>query len=471
MTAQVTVVGAGLAGVEVAWQLAEAGVSVRLIEQKPQSHSPAHTSTEFAELVCSNSLRSMNPQNAVGLLKEEIRRLGSLVMRAALLARVPGGDALAVDRIVFARAIAEAIGKHPRITIQTQTVERLATPDEGTTVVATGPLTAEALANDIARLTGQARLYFYDAIAPIVAADSIDRTIVFAASRYGKGGDDYLNCPLSQEHYEAFIDALLAADLYPLHAFEAPKYFSGCQPIEVVAASGRDALRFGAMKPVGLRDPRSDMRPYAVVQLRQEDRDAQAYNLVGFQTKMRHGDQQRVLRMIPGLGQAEFLRLGAIHRNTYIDSPALLDERMRLRTHPHLRFAGQITGVEGYVESAAHGLLVGMMLASEYRGAPLAPPPRECALGGLHGHVLGVTRLPGRAHEPANVNWSMVPPPDPGTRKNETKVVRLRRAVQAFESWAHSSGLTLSEPNPSVAAACVVTPRPSKRHPEREKEP
>ena len=449
---QITVVGAGLAGVEVAWSLAQAGVDVRLIEQKPHAHSPAHSSTEFAELVCSNSLRSANPQNAVGLLKEEIRRLGSLVIQAALAARVPAGDALAVDRVVFARTISETLRHHPRITIETATVEHLPASDGGECVIATGPLTAAPLADDIAGTTGRERLYFYDAIAPVVAADSLRRDVIFAASRYGKGGgEDYLNCPLDRAQYEAFIDALLAAEVYPLHDFEEPKYFQGCQPIEVVAHSGRDALRFGAMKPVGLQDPRTNQRPYAVVQLRQEDKDAQAYNLVGFQTKMRHGEQRRVLSMIPGLENAELVRLGAIHRNTYIDSPALLDERMRLRQLPHLRFAGQITGVEGYVESAAHGLLVGMLLASDLRGAPLPPPPAECALGGLYGHVLGHSRLPGRPHEPANVNWSMMPPLPPGVRKSDSKPARLARALAAFEAWAHAQGLALS---PRSEPAC-----------------
>lgn len=444
-TQRVTVIGGGLAGVEVAWRLAESGLDVRLLDQKPAERSPAAVSDDLAELVCSNSLRSMNLQNAVGLLKEEMRRLGSLVIRAALDARVPAGDALGVDRVVFGRAITEALRRHPRIRVETRRVDALPDAADGTTVIATGPLTAAALAQDIARVTGRERLYFYDAIAPVVAAESIDRERVFAASRYGKGGgDDYLNCPFDKEQYDAFIAAVLAADKYPLHAFEEPRYFQGCMPLEVVAESGHDALRYGAMKPVGLCDPRTGKRPWAVVQLRQEDKDAQAFNLVGFQTKMRHGEQQRVFRMIPGLEHAELLRLGAIHRNTYLDSPNLLDERMRLRALPHLRFAGQVTGVEGYVESAAHGLLTALLLVSDLAGTPLAPPPVECALGALHGHVLGLTRLPGRAHEPANVNWSMMPPPPPGTRKNETKPVRLARAITAFERWAGEAGLSLA---------------------------
>jgi methylenetetrahydrofolate--tRNA-(uracil-5-)-methyltransferase len=449
MSVAVTVIGGGLAGVEAAWRLAEAGIGVRLVDQKPATRSPAHTSSELAELVCSNSLRSRNLLNAVGLLKEEMRRLGSLVMRAALEARVPGGDALAVNRVAFSRLVSEALRGHPNITCQSELVERLPLPEAGPAVIATGPLTAMPLAEDIAGITGRERLYFYDAIAPIVAGDSIDRTVAFAASRYDKGGGaDYLNCPLDAAEYEAFVAAVLTAEEMPLHACEEPKYFQGCLPLETVAKSGRDALRFGAMKPVGLRDPRTGKRPYAVVQLRQEDQAGQAYNLVGFQTKLKHPDQRRILRMIPGLAQAEFLRLGAIHRNTYLDSPALLDERMRLRVRPHLHFAGQMTGVEGYVESAAHGLVTAILLAAELRGRQIPLPPPECALGGLYRHVLGYGHIPGRPHEPANVNWSMMPPLPVGTRKSEMKIARVQRAVGAFEAWAASASLPLAAAQP-----------------------
>jgi methylenetetrahydrofolate--tRNA-(uracil-5-)-methyltransferase len=444
---QVTVVGGGLAGAEAAWQLAEAGLAVELIDMKPEARSAAHTTDDLAELVCSNSLRSSNPENAVGLLKEEMRRLGSLVMRSALATRVPAGDALAVDRRAFSRTITEALERHARIRRRSLRLDAVPEPAAGEVILATGPLTAPELAADLARLAGGDKLYFYDAIAPIVAGDSIDRDIVFAASRYGKGsGDDYLNCPMDKEQYEAFVQAVLTGEHMPLHAFEKPRYFQGCMPIEVVAASGVDALRFGAMKPVGLRDPRTDRRPYAVVQLRREDAAGQAHNLVGFQTKLKHPEQQRILRTIPGLEHAEFLRLGAIHRNTFIDSPTVLDERMRLRARPTVRLAGQITGVEGYIESAAHGLITALLLASDLRGQALQLPPGECALGALLAHVSGKARLPGRPHEPQNVNWSMMPPPPPGVRKHEAKAYRVKQATASFDAWARASGIRLMAP-------------------------
>ena len=445
MPTHVTVIGGGLAGSEAAWQLAERGLSVRLVDMKPAQRSPAAVRDDFAELVCSNSLRSRNPLNAVGLIKEEMRRLGSLVIRLALETAVPAGDALAVDRARFGAAITAALRAHPRIEVVCELVTRLPDAAGGEVLVATGPLTAAALALDIAAATGRDRLYFYDALAPIVAGDSIDRGVVFAQSRYDKGdGDDYLNCPMDQAQYEAFVAAVLAGESMPLHPFEEPRYFQGCLPIEVVAASGLDALRFGAMKPVGLRDPRTGKRPYAVVQLRKEDAAGQALNLVGFQTKLKHPEQRRVLRMIPGLEHAEFLRLGAMHRNTYLDSPALLDERMRLRARPHVRFAGQITGVEGYVESAAHGLLTALLWASDLAKKPLPPPPIACALGALYAHVLGAQRLPGRPHEPQNVNWSMVPPLAERTRKRDSKLARVERAIAALEAWARETGIALA---------------------------
>jgi methylenetetrahydrofolate--tRNA-(uracil-5-)-methyltransferase len=456
---QVTIVGGGLAGCEAAWQLAQRGIDVRLIEQKPLRRTPAQVTDELCELVCSNSLRSSNIQNAVGLIKEEMRRLGSLVITAALASRVPAGDALAVERVAFGGYVANALRSHPKVQVVSEIVSAL--PAEGEVIIATGPLTGDELARDILRVSGQERLYFYDAIAPIISGDSIDRSIVWAQSRYDKGeGADYLNCPLSKEDYDAFVQALLGAECAPLHEFEEPKYFQGCLPVEVVAHSGVDALRWGCMKPVGLRDPRTGKRPYAVVQLRKEDKDGQAYNLVGFQTKLKHPEQKRVLRMIPGLAQAEFLRLGAIHRNTYLDSPTLLDGRMRLMAQPNVRFAGQITGVEGYVESAAHGLVTALLLASELNGSRIEPPPRETALGALYAHVRGETRLPGRAHEPQNVNWSMMPPPPPGTRKSDSKVVRVTRAIERLESWAREFGITLvpgvvRDPAPAEATAAV----------------
>lgn len=468
----VTVVGGGLAGCEAAWQLAQRGVHVRLIEMKPQRRTEAQVSNQLAELVCSNSFRSANVQNAIGLIKEEMRRLGSLVLAMGEEARVPAGDAFAVDRERFAAGMTHAIEQHPRIERVSQVVTSIPPAHQGDVIIATGPLTASELSEALAEASGQDRLYFYDSIAPIVSGDSIDRSVVFAASRYGKGsGDDYLNCPFTQAEYQAFLEALLAAETVPLHSFEEVKYFEGCLPIEVVAGRGADALRFGCMKPVGLTDPRTGQRPYAVVQLRQEDLDGQAFNLVGFQTKMKYPEQKRVFRMIPGLQQAEFLRMGAVHRNTYLDSPSLLDGRMRFKSHPHVRFAGQITGVEGYVESAAHGLVTGLLLASEYSagqsgGAVVEPPPRDCALGALWGHVLGHHRLPGRPHEPQNINWSMFSPPPPGTPKRESKRARVLRAVQRLEAWAESQGITLAPPS-FDASALPVPPKRGRRSKQR----
>ena len=436
MMDHVTIIGGGLAGCEAAWQLASSGVEIRLVDMKPALKSQAHQSDNLAELVCSNSLRSSNPMNAVGLLKQEMARLNSLVMRAADESRVPAGDALAVDRTAFSQAITAALDSHPRIRRHSALISALPPPEAGPVIIATGPLTADGLAAAIVAATGQERLYFYDAMAPIVAGDSIDRDHVYAASRYGKGGGaDYLNCPLNQEEYERFVDDLLRAEYMPLHSFEEPKYFQGCLPIEVMAASGPDTLRFGTMKPVGLVDPHTNKRPYAVIQLRQEDRHGQSYNLVGFQTKLKHPEQQRIFRKIPGLGRAEFLRLGGIHRNTFLDSPRLLDEYMRLKTIPHVRFAGQVTGVEGYVESAAHGLMTGWLLARELNGHPAPPPPPEPALGALWTHVLGRALLPGRPYEPQNVHWGLFPLPPAGTRKKDTKTVRYNRAVEAFDQW------------------------------------
>ena len=445
----VTVVGAGLAGVEAAWCLAQHGIAVRLVEMKPQQRTAAQVSDFFAELVCSNSLRSQNPMNAVGLLKDEMRRLGSVVMQTAMQHSVPAGDALAVDRVGFGTHMTQQLTQHANITVVCRAAGELPPPEAGPTIIATGPLTEATLAQDIARVTGQDRLYFYDAIAPIISAESIDRSIVFAASRYDKGeGADYLNCPMDEGQYQTFLDALVQAECMPLHAFEEAKYFQGCLPVEVIASRGAEALRFGPMKPVGLTDPRTGRRPHAVVQLRQEDIGGQAYNLVGFQTKLKYPEQKRVLQLIPGLQNAEFLRFGAIHRNTYLDAPNLLDERMRLRSRPNVYFAGQITGVEGYVESAAHGLITSFMLMRELTGKPCALPPPTCALGALLAHVVGLLRLPGRPHEPQNVNWSMVPPPPPHVRKAATKEFRLARAQADFEAWAAAEQIDIGPRRP-----------------------
>lgn len=460
MTASVTVIGGGLAGCEAAWQLAQRGVSVRLVEMKPRQRTPAQTTDHLAELVCSNSLRSANVVNPVGLIKEEMRRLDSVIVQAATDAQVPAGDALAVDRERFAAAVSQRIDHHPCITRVTEVITAL--PTSTSTVVATGPLTAPDLATDIQQVTGQDRLYFYDAIAPIIAGASVDRSIAFAASRYGKGtGDDYLNCPLDEAAYEAFVTALLEAPTVPLHSFEEPKYFQGCLPIEVVAQGGRESLRFGCMKPVGLADPRTGARPYAVVQLRQEDVAGQAFNLVGFQTKLKHPEQKRIFRMIPGLENVEFLRLGGIHRNTYLDSPTLLDERMRLRVRPNIRFAGQITGVEGYVESSAHGLVTGRLLAADMLGQSLTPPPQATALGALWEHVQGLHRLPGRPYEPQNINGAMFPPPETGVPKVARKHRRVEKAVHALEQWADVAGIALA-PRSTATQALLDAPLPAR---------
>jgi methylenetetrahydrofolate--tRNA-(uracil-5-)-methyltransferase len=427
------VVGAGLAGCEAAWQLARAGIDVELVEMKPQRRTPAQRSDGLAELVCSNSLRSTNPQNAVGLLKEEMRSLDSLIIAAANHARVPAGDALAVDRAAFSAFIEAALSRHDRVRLRSAEVTSL--PGDPC-ILATGPLTADSLAADLARVGG--RLFFHDALAPIVAADSLDHGRIFAASRYDKGGADYLNCPMDEGEYARFYAALVAADCLPFHDFEEPHYFEGCLPLEEVARRGEAALRFGCMKPVGLTDPRTGRRPYAVVQLRQEDRGGQAYNLVGFQTKLKHGDQVRVLRLIPGLENAEFLRLGAIHRNTYMDAPRALDASMRLLAAPHVRLAGQMTGVEGYVESAAHGLWVARQWAAELQGHPLPLPVATFALGALYGHVRGLHSA-SPAYEPQNVHWGLFQPLS-GVPKRQRKQARLDHARAQFQAWLAACG-------------------------------
>jgi methylenetetrahydrofolate--tRNA-(uracil-5-)-methyltransferase len=342
--------------------------------------------------------------------------------------RVPAGDALAVDRELFGAAISKTLRSHSNISVVEEQVQTL--PDDGDCIVATGPLTADALAKNISELTGTDRLYFYDAIAPIIDAESIDKNKVFAASRYDKGeGADYLNCPLTKEEYEAFVSELVRAEYMPLADFEEPKYFQGCLPIEVVAQSGPDTLRFGTMKPVGLTDPSTGRWPYAVVQLRKEDKDGQAYNIVGFQTKMKHGEQKRIFRMLAGLENVEFLRFGAIHRNTYLNSPLLLDERLRLKCKPNVRFAGQITGVEGYVESAAQGLLTALLFDDN-----IMPPPRSCALGALYSHIRGQEQLPNRSYEPQNIHWAMFAPVTEKS-KMDRKAARVLRAQETFAAW------------------------------------
>jgi methylenetetrahydrofolate--tRNA-(uracil-5-)-methyltransferase len=436
----VWIIGAGLAGCEAALQLARRGIAVRLFEMKPKKRTPAQVSDRYAELVCSNSFRSASLENAVGVIKEEMRIAGGALIRFADAARVPAGDALAVDRVRFAELVTEAVRSHSRIEVVEQEITKLPSAEEAETVIiATGPLTAPELAADIQRAVGDAaRLYFYDAIAPIVSAESIDRNVVFSASRYDKGdSDDYLNCPFEKLHYLAFIEAIQKAEKVLPHEFEEARYFEGCLPIEVMAERGIDTLRFGPMKPVGLEDPRTQRRPWAVVQLRAEDVDKSAYNIVGFQTRMKWADQTRVFRMVPGLEQAEFLRMGQVHRNTYLDSPSLLDAELRLRAQPHLSFAGQITGVEGYVESTACGLLVGWMVAARKLGCRVELPPPTTALGALYGHVLGLRRTEAaqkQGHVPSNIHWGLFPAIE-ARGKRERKKLYGERALADAKAW------------------------------------
>jgi len=438
--------GGGLAGTEAAWQIARAGLECILYEMRPVRQTAAHKTGALAELVCSNSLKSDAENTASWLLKEELRRLGSLGMQAAARARVPGGHALTVDREVFAREVTAAVESEPRIRVVRQEVAEI--PPDGIVIVATGPLTSGALAADIARRTGSEGLYFYDSISPIVDASTIDREKVFAASRYGKsldGGDDYLNCPLTREEYEAFVDAILAAEPADAHIEEdrllregKVPFFEACLPIEELARRGRDTLRFGPMKPVGLVDPRTGKRPWAVVQLRQEDLRAGSYNMVGFQNYMKFGEQKRIFRMIPGLEHAEFLRFGQIHRNTYINAPALLDLHLRLKQDPRILFAGQISGVEGYVESMATGLLAGRAAAAMARGGEPHPLPRETALGSL---VHYVSHARGGAYQPANIAFDLLPELDEETRRRLGRdrkarhAALCRRALEALEQY------------------------------------
>src|SRR6202171_1046116 len=406
---QVTVVGAGLAGSEGAYQLARRGIRVRLVEMRPVRMTEAHRTAGFAELVCSNSLRNDSMDTAVGVLKEEMRRLGSLIIAAADRAKVPAGSALAVDRDDFSRAITEALGRHPLVEISRAEAPEIPT---GLTILATGPLTSPALGDALNRLIGPRNLYFYDAIAPIVAADSIDMSIAFKASRYGKGGDDYINCPMTASEYEAFIAELLAAEKVELHPFEKPVYFEGCMPIEEMARRGPMTLAFGPMRPVGLSEPKRGQRPFAVVQLRQDDAEGRLYNIVGFQTKMTYSAQRRVLRMIPGMAKAEFVRLGSLHRNTFIDSPRLLRPTLQLKVRDDLFLAGQMVGVEGYVESAAAGLLAGINAAKLVENRALQEnrellvPPPETALGSLIAYITDPAR---RDFQPMNANYGLIP--------------------------------------------------------------
>ncbi|MBV9905752.1 MAG: methylenetetrahydrofolate--tRNA-(uracil(54)-C(5))-methyltransferase (FADH(2)-oxidizing) TrmFO [Alphaproteobacteria bacterium] len=436
MTDTLHIVGGGLAGSEAAWQAAETGVPVVIHEMRPTRGTEAHITDGLAELVCSNSFRSDDwENNAVGLLHEEMRRAGSLIMRSADAHRLPAGGALAVDRVPFSDTITRTLEAHPNITIAREEIAGLPPAEWKSTIIATGPLTSPALAEAVRALTGEESLSFFDAIAPIVNHDSIDFDICWMQSRYDKGdGADYVNCPLNKDEYEAFIAALLAGEKTDFKEWEkSTPYFEGCLPIEVMASRGPETLRFGPMKPVGLHDPRKSERPYAVVQLRQDNALGTLWNMVGFQTKLKHGEQTRIFRMIPGLQNATFARLGGLHRNTFINSPRLLDPSLRLKVRPDLRFAGQVTGVEGYVESAAIGLLAGRFASAELQGRALITPPPTTAFGALLGHITGGADA--RTFQPMNVNFGLFPEPPPKTRGKDRKRAQSHRALADLDSW------------------------------------
>ena len=432
----IRVIGAGLAGCEAAWQCARRGVQVELYEMRPVKSTPAHQTDKFAELVCSNSLKSESENTAPWLLKEEMRRVDSLLLRIAKETAVPAGHALAVDRETFATKVTEAIAGESNIKIIREEVSHIHEAD-GLTIVATGPLTSDTLSLEIARLSGSDHLFFYDSISPIVEADSIDMSKVYMAARYGKGTADYINCPFTKEEYDRFIDALTSAEMVVGHDWENLNYFEGCLPIEEIARRGRDTLRFGPMKPVGLDDPRTGKWPYAVVQLRQENLRADSYNLVGFQNHLKFGDQARVLRLIPGLENAKFLRYGQIHRNTYINAPMLLTELLNLKQHANVFFSGQISGVEGYTESIAMGMLAGINVARIAQGKPAIPPPRETALGSL---VHYICHAENKNFQPANITFDLLPQLDEATRRRvRDKKLRhelvCEKALQRLASW------------------------------------
>ena len=432
------IIGAGLAGSEAAWQLAQAGLKVRLSEMRGSGEStPAHHTSDCAELVCSNSFRSDDADNnAVGLIHQEMRTLGSLILAQGDRHRVPAGSALAVDRGGFSAAVTTALTAHPNITLVRERVDTL--PD-GPAIVATGPLTAGTLAGSIGEATGADALAFFDAIAPIVHHDSIDMDICWRASRWDKGEADYINCPMTKEQYAAFHQALLDGDKTEFREWEDVPYFEGCMPVEVMAERGFDTLRYGPMKPVGLDDPKTGRWPHAVVQLRQDNASGTLWNIVGFQTKLKHAEQVRIFRTIPGLANAEFARLGGLHRNTFIRSPELLDATLRLKSRPHIRFAGQITGCEGYVESAAIGLLAGRFAAGELLGTRLAPPPVETALGALLHHITGAAEA--ETYQPMNVNFGLFTPIPGRTKKADRKKMYTDRARAALAQWLSSPPL------------------------------
>jgi methylenetetrahydrofolate--tRNA-(uracil-5-)-methyltransferase len=451
--AAVRIIGAGLAGSEAAWQCAQRGVDVELFEMRPVQSTSAHQTADFAELVCSNSLKSDSENTAPWLLKEEMRRAGCQLLQIARQCAVPAGHALAVDRVAFAAKVTEAISREPHITVRREEVTRIDETGEHITVIATGPLTSQPLAEEIARLSATAEasrhnsgapsnphLYFYDSISPIVEADSIDMSRVYMAARYDKGSADYINCPMTPEEYGLFYDALLAAQSVEERDWEKLNYFESCLPIEEIARRGRDTLRFGPMKPVGLKDPRTGRMPYAVVQLRQENLRADSYNLVGFQNHLKFGEQARVLRLIPGLENARFLRYGQIHRNTYINSPALLRPTLQMNVHPRVLFAGQICGVEGYVESIATGLMAGMHAAALAIGDDPEPPPRASAFGSLTNYV---THADAKQFQPANITFDLLPPLEKKIRdRKERHRLQCELALNEFDGWIKNAAAT-----------------------------
>ena len=468
------VIGGGLAGSEAAWQIAESGLPVVLHEMRPQRMTDAHKTEGLAELVCSNSFRSDDwENNAVGLLHEEMRRANSLIMTAGDQHKLPAGGALAVDRDAFSAEVTRRLEAHPNISISRGEIAGLPPADWDSVIVATGPLTSPALSQAIGRLTGETELAFFDAIAPVIHAESIDETIAWRQSRYNKAGPagtgaDYINCPFSREEYDAFIDAMLAGEKTSFKEWEATTpYFDGCLPVEVMAERGRESLRFGPMKPVGLDDPRTGRWPYAVAQLRQDNALGTLWNMVGFQTKLKHAEQVRIFRMIPGLANAEFARLGGLHRNTFLNSPKLLDASLRLKAEPRLRFAGQITGVEGYVESAAIGLLAGRFASAERQGRALLPPPETTALGALIAHITGghivaddeatdpAEKKP-RSFQPMNINYGLLPPIEVPKTDADGKRIKgkdksfakkraaSRRALADLERWLHETATGLA---------------------------
>jgi len=444
---KVRIIGAGLAGSEAAWQCARRGVAVELCEMRPVRSTPAHQTDGFAELVCSNSLKSESENTAPWLLKEEMRRAGSLLLEIARETAVPAGHALAVDRTEFSRKVTEAISRERLITVRREEVTQIEAGESTIVLVATGPLTSDHLSHEIARLcatnSGASHLYFYDSISPIVEAGSIDMSKVYLAARYDKGSADYINCPMSKDVYDKFYDALLAAQSVEQKDWENLNYFESCLPIEEIARRGRDTLRFGPMKPVGLKDPRTGRIPYAAVQLRQENLRADSYNLVGFQNHLKFGEQARVLSLIPGLESARFLRYGQIHRNTYINAPALLNRTLQLKAHPHVLFAGQICGVEGYVESIATGLMAGLNAAALATGGEPAPPPRATALGSL---VHYITQAESKNFQPANITFDLLPALDRKVRdRKERHRLQCELALREFETWLQRNSLSAME--------------------------